>query len=347
MKYFHISHTDLDGYTCQLIAKEFFPHGTYINANYGLEVKLSLDYVANKIEELQGENILIIISDLNLNYDEAKWLDDKIKELSNTNNIKLQLLDHHISGQKCADEFEWYYLDISRSATKIVYDYFNTHYIFTEKTQKWLAPLVNAVNAVDIWLDNEIYNFEFGKVCMHMMKYCNEINQFLFADESRNFRHYLLKEASNYIPFENGHIRLDNDFHTIKKNYLKITNQDDTLDNLVATKLVNMLGEKKEYLTIHYGSHKGLLTYTLGSISIVANEFLKHNSDFDFFADISKRGVASFRAKGNLDVSKLASKLANGGGHKNAAGCKFEDFKETIYYDDVKNFFQKKLNLLG
>ncbi|MEJ5168996.1 MAG: phosphoesterase, partial [Arcobacteraceae bacterium] len=57
-----------------------------------------------------------------------------------------------------------------------------------------------------------------------------------------------------------------------------------------------------------------------------------------------KRGIASFRAKGNLDVSELATKLAGGGGHKNAAGCKFEDFKETIYYKDVKNFFQEKLN---
>ena len=26
----------------------------------------------------------------------------------------------------------------------------------------------------------------------------------------------------------------------------------------------------------------------------------------------------------------MASKLANGGGHVNASGCKFEDFKETI-----------------
>ena len=42
MKLFHISHTDLDGYGCQLITKEYFKEGFFYNANYGLEVKLSI-----------------------------------------------------------------------------------------------------------------------------------------------------------------------------------------------------------------------------------------------------------------------------------------------------------------
>ena len=42
MKVFHLSHTDLDGYGCQFIAKEFFSHITFYNANYGREVLGSL-----------------------------------------------------------------------------------------------------------------------------------------------------------------------------------------------------------------------------------------------------------------------------------------------------------------
>ncbi|MEJ5169174.1 MAG: phosphoesterase, partial [Arcobacteraceae bacterium] len=294
MKYFHISHTDLDGYTCQLIAKEFFPEGIYLNANYGLEVKLALDYVLAKIKGSKDEQVLFVISDLNLTYDESKWLNKTIKTLNDEGySIKLQLLDHHISGQKSADEFDWYFLDIKRSATKIVFDYFNEHYGFAQETRNWLEPLVNAVNAVDIWLENETENFEFGKVCMRLMKECNEINQFLFADESRNFRHYLLKKASTYISLPNGNIALDNDFHKIKKDYLRINDIDDTIDNLIAIKLVDMLSSQKDELTVTYKEHKGLLTYTLGSISIVANQFLKQNSEFDFFVDIGKRGIAS------------------------------------------------------
>jgi oligoribonuclease NrnB/cAMP/cGMP phosphodiesterase (DHH superfamily) len=55
------------------------------------------------------------------------------------------------------------------------------------------------------------------------------------------------------------------------------------------------------------------MTYCLGAISIPANSFLRANSDYDFFIDISRKGNASFRADGKLDVSQLASKLANGG----------------------------------
>ncbi|NLO16883.1 MAG: phosphoesterase [Arcobacter butzleri] len=349
MKYFHISHTDLDGYTCHLIAKEIFADGIYLNANYGLEVKLALEFVINKIKELDnGSEVLFVISDLNLNYDESKSLNKTINELNNNGyKIKLQLLDHHISGQKSADEFEWYFLDIKRSASKIVYDYFVENFDLDIETKQWLEPLVDAVNAVDIWLEHEEYNFEFGKVCMRLMKECGEINQFLFPDESRVYRMFLLKTAAKYIFKQNGHIALDEEFYKIKKEYLNVTGKNDTIDNLVASKLVKMLSDKKEELLVTYHNQKGILTYTLGSISIVANQFLKQNEDFDFFIDISKRGIASFRAKDKLDVSLLASKLANGGGHKNAAGCKFEDFKETIYYDNVKAFIQSKLDKIG
>ena len=49
MKLFHISHTDLDGYGCQLITKEYFKEGSFYNANYGLEVKLTIKKVLEEI----------------------------------------------------------------------------------------------------------------------------------------------------------------------------------------------------------------------------------------------------------------------------------------------------------
>ena len=107
--------------------------------------------------------------------------------------------------------------------------------------------------------------------------------------------------------------------------------------------MVYILENKKEELTVFYKGHKGLLTFTLGSISIPANAFLKANGDYDFFIDVSRKGHTSFRADGKVDVSLLASKIANGGGHVNASGGRFEDFKETIHYSDVKEFVQRKL----
>ena len=346
MKLFHISHTDLDGYGCQLITKEYFKEGTFYNANYGIEVKLSIKKVLEQVLEYKEDEILILISDLNLTFPESKDLDRDVNNLIKDGyKIKLQLLDHHISGKKSSETFPWYYLDDKRCATKIVYDYmFEEFEGFDCNTSVWLSPLVNTINAVDIWLENEIKNFEFGKVLMSMISKVREVNNILFADLNREFRFYLLKEASKYLEEIDGHITLDNNVHFIKKEFLKLSKKDDTLDNLSADYLVKTLVDVKDDLTVICNGQKGLLTYCLGSISIPANAFLKANLDYDFFIDVNKKGNASFRADGKMDVSLMASKIAAGGGHVNASGGKFDDFKETIDYSEVRNYIQKKLD---
>lgn len=346
MKLFHISHTDLDGFGCQLITKEYFKEGFFYNANYGLEVKLSIKKVLEQMVSYKDEEILFLISDLNLTFQESKDLDKEINNLIKDGyKIRLQVLDHHISGKKSADSFYWYYLDDKRCATKIVYDFmFEEFDGFDIETREWLSPLVDCINAVDIWLEHESKNFEFGKVIMSMVSKVREINNILFADLNRDFRIYLLKKASTYINQIDGYIKLDNEVHFIKKEFLRLNDKDDTLDNLSATYLVKSLESIKEDLTITYNGHKGLLTYCLGSISIPANAFLRANPEYDFFIDINKKGNASFRADGKVDVALMATKLANGGGHVNASGCKFEDFKEVIDYSEVKIYIQNKLD---
>ena len=346
MKLFHISHTDLDGYGCQLITKEYFKEGSFYNANYGIEVKLTIKKVLEEILAFKEEDILLLISDLNLTFQESKDLDRDISKLIEDGyKIKLQLLDHHISGKKSADAYYWYYLDEKRCATKIVYDYIFEEYDgFDFTVSSWLEPLVNAINAVDIWLDHQIKNFEFGKVVMSMISKVREVNNILFADLNREFRFYLLKEAAKYLDEVDGHIRLDNEVHFLKKEFLKLDHKDDTLDNLSASYLVKSLIDVKHDLTVVFNGHKGLLTYCLGSISIPANAFLKANPDYDFFIDVNKKGNASFRADGKVDVSLMAAKIAGGGGHVNASGGRFEDFKESINYQDVKTYIQNKLN---
>jgi oligoribonuclease NrnB/cAMP/cGMP phosphodiesterase (DHH superfamily) len=84
----------------------------------------------------------------------------------------------------------------------------------------------------------------------------------------------------------------------------------------------------------------------LGNISIPANRFLKENPDYDFFMDVGRRGRASMRADNNIDVAKLAAKIGKGGGHPNAAGTAFNDWKDTLNYIDVKSYIQNKLDNL-
>ncbi len=349
MKLFHLSHTDLDGYACQLITKELFDDVYYLNANYGLEVKLSIQNFLDKIILLnKEENIFFLISDLNLTYKESTNLDLEVKKLIKSGfNIKLQILDHHISGKFSAEEFSWYYLDVNRCASKIVYDYMLEYFkTFDESLSKWLKPLIDTVNAVDIWLDEQTSNFEFGKVLLSAVHSSREINSTLFPSLNRDYRLYLLKASTKYLFEDNRHILLDENIYFLKKEYLKLDDKNDTIDNLSSKYVVNVLNKNKDKFTIHYKNHKGLLTYSIGSISILANTFLKRNEDYDFFIDIGKKGTISLRADGKVDVSQMAFKLAKGGGHLNASGGKFEDFEETIDYEVVKKFIQKKLEIL-
>jgi len=346
MKFFHLSHTDLDGYGCQFISKKVFPDAVFFNANYGLEVKLFIKDILLKIEEVdKSTDIFLMITDLNLTLDESKNLNHKIKKLNEDGyNINLQLLDHHGTGLKCSQKYDWYFLDTDRSATKITYDYFCKNYSeFKDSCEENFENLINAINAVDIWLEDEEL-FEFGKVCMSMISKSYEINNILFRDQSRDYKFYLLQQTIKYVALEDGHISLDENIYHIKKEYLKLSEQNDTMDNLSSLYLVKSLENRKDELTVLYKGHKGLLTFTLGGISIPANTFLKANDDYDFFIDVSRRGKASLRADNKVDVSILADKLAKGGGHPNASGLAFKDWKETILYDVVKTYIQKKLD---
>ena len=43
MRVFHLSHTDLDGYSCQLITRRFFDSVHCYNSGYGPEVTANLE----------------------------------------------------------------------------------------------------------------------------------------------------------------------------------------------------------------------------------------------------------------------------------------------------------------
>ncbi len=342
--FFHLSHTDLDGYGCQLISKKIFPNGKYYNANYGLEVQSNIITILEELKNYKNEDNFILISDLNLTPDESRSLNKKINHLNeNGYNIKLQLLDHHITGEKSANKYDWYYLDISRSATKIVFAYFSEHYDdFLPSCTTQFKTLIEAIDDVDIWHDEDPY-FEFGKVAMRLISHANEINSTLFPNENRAYRLSILEKALNFIDKKDGHIDLDDNIHHLKKDYLNLTEQNDTIDNLTAKHLVYLLETKKDELTIYHNGQKGILTFTLANISIPANAFLKANKDYDFFINVGRRGSIGLRADGKIDMSKLAQQLAGGGGHPNASGGAFKNWKETIKYSVVKEFIEKKL----
>ncbi len=329
----HLSHIDLDGYSCQFVM-QYTPYEIHnYNANYGAEVKSKLEIILENITQAK-KSALVLITDLNLSADESKWLTHEISKMNkNKIDVKVNLLDHHGSGAQSAKKYDWYYLDESRCATKIVYDYAKEHFEFNEPS--WMEKYVNTVNAVDLWKQEEVENFELGKVCMRLVTETRELNRVMFANEDNNYKLSLLKEASTFMDKENAPIILDESIHSIKKAFFK-TDTDNTLDNLATKYVVALLGSKRATHTIYYKGYKGFLSYAVGNTSIVGNGFLLAYPEYDFIVDVSYRGAMSLRANNQVSVAKISKEWAGGGGHPNAAGGRIIGFKEQYRYDKVK-----------
>lgn len=346
MNIYHLSHIDLDGYGCQYLTQNCFStqKNTQIesyNANYGPEVKARLEEIISSIkrEKFMGkDNIeyIILVTDLNLTPKEAKWLEKEAIEVG----AKIQLLDHHSSGEKTAQQYAWYKLDTKKSATLITYEWLKTHHNFDK--EKNFAKIVKAINAIDIWIsDDEL--FEFGKVGLGMISGAREINRTLFPNQDRELKLSLIEEMKKYVERENAHIELDNNIHKIKKEFFQ-QEEDNTKDNLVALYVTQLLSSDKKRLIIEYRGAKGLLGYNLGNTSILGNTFLVENPDFDFYMDINYRGNFSLRSNNKIDVAKMASEIGNGGGHPNASGGKIKDYRDSFIYSEVKAFVQEYID---
>lgn len=338
---YHLSHIDLDGYSCQLIMR----HTPYIihsyNANYGAEVLERLNEILEALHN-SNEEAIILITDLNLTANEAKWLDNEVRNMNDRGrHIEITLLDHHGSGQESADRYSWYYLDTHRCATKITYDYAKEY--FTIDEPEWMEKFVNVVNAVDLWKQNEKENFEYGKVCMRLITETRELNRVIFANEDREYKLALLKSAAKMIGIPNAPIVLDESIHKMKKQFF-IDTEDNTLDNLATKRIVTLLGAKRPLMTIYYKGYKGFMSYGVGNTSIIGNGFLTTYDEYDFIVDVSYRGTMSLRANNRVDVSLIAKEWVRGGGHPNAAGGRIQGFKEQYRYDKAKEQIERLIN---
>jgi oligoribonuclease NrnB/cAMP/cGMP phosphodiesterase (DHH superfamily) len=311
------------------------------NSNYGAEVQQKLEMILENISK-SSDKALILITDLNLSPDESRWINGEVKRLNDENkNVILALLDHHGSGEESANKYGWYYLDTSRCATKITYDYVKENLEFNEPF--WMNQYVNVVNAVDLWKQEEYENFEYGKVCMRLVTETRELNRVMFAQEDGEYKISLLLKATQMLNFENAHIALDEQIHALKKDFFQI-DKNDTLDNLATKYVVGLLGKRRDEMTIYYKGYRGFLSYGVGNTSIIGNGFLLAYPEYDFIVDVSYRGAMSLRANNQVNVAQISKEWARGGGHPNAAGGRIIGFKEQYRYDKVKKQIETIIN---
>ena len=340
---YHLSHIDLDGYGCQYLTTKVFDSISCYNANYGAEVTQRLEQIYRDIKEAKESNKtlkpLILITDLNLTTKEANALEKEALKLK----AKILLLDHHGTGANAAERFAWYNLDTSKCATVITYNWLKEFHDFDKSAQ--YSAIVEAINAIDIWVEDSIY-FDYGRVLLGMISGAREVNRVVFANEDRRYKLHLIEAAKEVLDsnkLEDAPIVLDDKLHFVKKDFFKKL-KNDTKDNLVATYITDILTKNRDAMSVTYKGKRGILTYSTGNTSLIGNNFLVANSDFDFYMDVNSRGGFSLRSNNKVDVSKIAAEIGNGGGHPNASGGKIENYKDSFVYENFKEFVQEYLD---
>ncbi len=335
---FHLSHIDLDGYGCQYLTTKVFDNIKCYNANYGAEVNERIEQIFSDIAKLDNIKPLILITDLNLTTKEGNALEKEALKVG----AKLLLLDHHATGANAAERFAWYNLDTTKCATKITYDWLRDSFDFDKEEE--FKPIVEAINAIDIWVEDSKY-FQYGRVLLGMISGAREINRVVFANEDRDYKLYLIKKADEILrstSLQEAPIALDDALHKIKKDFF-VASKNDTKDNLVADFVTDILTKNRDLMTVEYKGKKGILTYSTGNTSLIGNNFLIKNEDYDFYMDVNSRGNFSLRSNNKVDVSKMAEEIGNGGGHPNASGGKIDGYKDYFVYEKLRDSIQEYL----
>lgn len=278
---YHLSHTDLDGYGCQMVVKFFqdnyrlYHSVRYYNADYGNDLSNKLREIVN---DMVVENTTLLITDLNLSMEDADWLEECRTKMG----FNLVLLDHHLSGADVAEKYStWYKLSLSgNSATYLTYDFCKhscqewgeVETIPSPTNTKDIKFLVDIINAYDTWKDDR-YSFYIGKI---LTAYHNMLKHFLpyklVPDTYRAvFIEYLLRLSSE-LPKElndNHDLTINDDLDYGSSSYIE--RDIEVFDYVAYTGIYGAISDYYEKLNGDVGGSMPVMVE-----DIVADEIAEH-----------------------------------------------------------------------
>lgn len=348
-KVYHLSHTDLDGYGCQLVTNSIFKNIEFFNSGYGPSIQKELEKIFFNIDN-SNEESLILITDLNLDLNTATWLANEVV-LRAKKGIDLILLDHHLSGKEASKTFSWYNLDEKYSATKLTYLKFK-HLL--PKKDRFLKAFVSAVNSYDLWKE-DAGNFYIGDYLSYSLFNIKYPFPKELSEENRKFIFHILYLISTFLFRGTTIKKMETELiNIIKLSYIKDSipleiffNDNMIIDNKFNYYSYELLKDKMEIILI--GKFKLVLFFGFDGTVFqnLSHIFNKNKNGFDGCINITESGNISLRSKGSeehSDMSLLARTYFNGNGHFNASGgslCNYEKNRKFTL-EEVKFILNEK-----
>lgn len=307
MKIKLFSHTDLDGYGCNIIAKCIFGENVDCeNLNYDKIDKRVKDFFTT--EEYKNYD-RIYITDISVNNEVAKIIDNSI-------DTYVRLLDHHPTALEL-NKYDWAIVDIERdgektSGTRMFYDELNKSEGIDIWSKESLLSIVENIMKYDTWLWKEKYNDVIPK----------QLNDLFFILGADKFVTLIIKE-----------IEFDNCEETIsiflEKYKLLLELQQEKIDKYI---------ESKNKEIIAYSSNG----YIIGVVfaeqfqSELGNRLSALNPQYDLIAMIGDNTISYRTVKDNVNCGEFA-KLFGGGGHPKASGSQIKTETKIKYLNELFN----------
>lgn len=351
---YHLSDTDLDGYGSQYLTSLLNENIKYYNCrikDYNSKIKSILDDILlNK-----DKKILLLITDLSLTIDEADRLNNFIRGNSNID-LKIQLLDHHITGLETSKNNKWYYLDVDKCSAKITAYYVINYFEITSCAEiNYIDSIGDLIDSHDRWLENSIYHNKANHLADLVY---NTLFEDYMVDQKREYIFHIIKTLSYQIIYDNlsmKDIELRN--YNMINSYLKnkidediYENDDIKLEHKFYHYLETIYSElKNEIVEMKYNDQ--IVKFKI-SVNMDSNLFqylshihLKKNRDLDFMVNLKNNNSKcslSFRSL-VFDVEEIARKHFEGGGHKQACGGKINFNKNFISDTEAKELILNKI----
>ena len=296
-----LSHNDLDGVGCGILAKLAFGENVKVRYNSISSLNREIEYFLENDEP----DTFLFVTDLTPNGDNEKRLSDFYNA-----NGKVQLIDHHKSALHFND-YEWGYILVEdqegklTSATSLLYEYLVSNKLL-EPTAA-VTEFVELVRQYDTW--------EWEKNGNHQ---AHSLNSLFYLISMEEFEEKIMERLRTSDHF---------DFDEFEKKILKM--ESDKIDRYIRRK-------KREIVQAKVGEHIAGVVYAETYHSELGNELGKEYPHLDYIAIVIMGGkrISLRTIYDHVDVSEVAGQFG-GGGHQKASGCTLTEEAYKLFVLDT------------
>lgn len=296
-----LSHNDLDGVGCGILAKLAF--GKKVNIRYNSVGGLDRE-VARFLENHNNETALII-TDLSVNEENEMKLEEYYQ-----NGGQVTLIDHHKTALHL-NQYDWGYVKVEdesgnlNSATSLFYQYLVHNGLLVAKPT--IEEFVELVRLYDTWEWEENENLQAKR--LNALFYLMSIDEF----EETMVERLKGNEHFHFDEFEKGILDMEDD------------------------KIARYIRRKRREIVQHkIGNHYVGIVFAESYHSELGNELGKDCWHLDYIAilNMGSRRMGFRTIHDDVDVSEIASNYG-GGGHAKAAGCLITDLAYKLFVEET------------